>query len=65
MRATASELLGRAQDAGIIRNDLAVSDLLASASGIGYAAADDDQINRLLAIVRHGVTAIPATAVRR
>ena len=36
---------------------LAVSDLLASASGIGYAAADDDQIDRLLAIVRHGVTA--------
>jgi AcrR family transcriptional regulator len=57
MRATASELLGRAQDAGIIRNDLAVSDLLASASGIGYAAADDDQIDRLLAIARHGVTA--------
>ena len=60
MRATASELLGRAQDADVIRRDLAVSDLLASASGIGFAAADDDQIDRLLAIVRQGVMA-PAT----
>jgi AcrR family transcriptional regulator len=65
MRATASGLLGRAQDAGIVRNDLAVSDLLAAASGIGYAAADDDQADRLLAIVRHGVTATPGKAVQR
>ncbi len=57
MRATASGLLGRAQDAGVIRRDLDVSDLLASANGIGHAAADDDQIDRLLAIVRDGVTA--------
>jgi AcrR family transcriptional regulator len=65
MRATASALLGRAQDAGIIGNDLAVSDLLAAASGIGYAAAGDDQIDRLLAIVRHGVTATTGKAVQR
>ena len=56
MRATASGLLGRAQEAGAVRSDLDVSDLLASASGIGHAAADDDQIGRLLAIVRDGVT---------
>jgi len=56
MRATASGLLGRAQDAGVIRTDLDVSDLLASASGIGHAAADDGQIDRLLTIVRDGVT---------
>ncbi len=56
MRATAAGLLGRAQDAGVIRKDLDVSDLLASANGIGHAAADDDQIGRLLAIVRDGVT---------
>jgi AcrR family transcriptional regulator len=57
MRTTASGLLGRAQDAGAIKSDLDVSDLLASAGGIGHAAADDDQIDRLLAIVRAGVTA--------
>jgi AcrR family transcriptional regulator len=57
MRATAAALLGRAQDAGAVRRDLDVSDLLASASGIGHAAADDDQIDRLLTIVRDGVTA--------
>ena len=56
MRATASALLSRAQDADEIRSNLDVSDLLASASGIGHAAADDDQIDRLLAIVREGVT---------
>jgi len=59
MRTVASELLGRAQDAGVIRRDLAASDLLASATGIGYAAVDDDQIDRLLLIVRNGVT-VPA-----
>jgi AcrR family transcriptional regulator len=57
MRATASALLSRAQHAGAVRSDLDVSDLLASASGIGHAAADDDQIDRLLSIVRDGVTA--------
>ena len=57
MRATASGLLSRAQDAGAIKRNLDVSDLLASAGGIGHAAADDDQIDRLLAIVRDGVTA--------
>jgi AcrR family transcriptional regulator len=57
MRATASGLLGRAQVAGAIRSDLDVGDLLASASGIGHAAADNDQIDRLLTIVRDGVTA--------
>jgi AcrR family transcriptional regulator len=56
MRATAAALLVRAQDAGAVRSDLDVSDLLASASGIGHAAADDNQIDRLLAIVRDGVT---------
>jgi hypothetical protein len=57
MRATASGLLGRAQDAGVVRRDLDVADLLASASGIAHAGAGDDQIDRLLTIVRDGVTA--------
>ena len=56
MRATASGLLARAQDAGAIRSDLDVTDLLAAASGIGYAAADEGQADRLLAVVRDGLT---------
>lgn len=59
MRAAASGLLGRAQEAGVIRKDLDVADLLASANGIGHAAADDEQTERLLAIVRDGIT-VPA-----
>ena len=61
MHATASSLLVRAQDAGVIRADLAVTDLLAAASGIGHAAGDDDQASRLLAMVRDGLTS-PAAA---
>jgi hypothetical protein len=56
MRAAASGLLARAQDAGVIRDDLDVADLLAAATGIGQAAADDGQAARLLAIVRDGLT---------
>jgi hypothetical protein len=65
MRATASGLLARAQDAGAIRNDLDVTDLLAAASGIGHAAADDDQVGRLLAILRDGLTSPTVTAALR
>jgi len=63
MRTTASVLLTRAQDAGAIRNDLDITDLLAAASGIGYAAAGDDQASRLLAIIRDGLTAPAMTPV--
>jgi AcrR family transcriptional regulator len=62
MAATATALLDRAQQAGAIRADLAVADLLASVSGIAHAAADPDQIDRLLAIIRTGVTAPAPTA---
>ncbi|MBU3066536.1 TetR/AcrR family transcriptional regulator [Nocardia sp. NEAU-G5] len=55
MHTAAAELLRRAQDARAIRADLDVADLLASANGIGRAAADDAQADRLLAIVRAGV----------
>lgn len=56
MRATASGLLARAQQADAIRDDLDVADLLAAATGIGQAAAGDDQADRLLAIFRDGLT---------
>jgi AcrR family transcriptional regulator len=56
MRTTAAVLLTQAQDAGAIRTDLDVADLLAAASGIGYAAAGDEQATRLLAVFRDGLT---------
>jgi AcrR family transcriptional regulator len=67
MRATASALLARAQDAGAIRGDLDVADLLAAATGIAQAAADDGQASRLLAIVRDGLTspAVTGAPVRK
>ncbi|MET8654500.1 TetR/AcrR family transcriptional regulator [Nocardia aurea] len=55
MRTAAADLLRRAQQAGAIKADLDVSDLLASANGIGRAAADDPQADRLLTIVRDGL----------
>jgi AcrR family transcriptional regulator len=56
MRGTASGLLSRAQDAGVISSDLDVTDLLASAGGIGHTAADEAQLGRLLTIIRRGIT---------
>ena len=62
-----SALLARAQDAGAIRGDLDVADLLAAATGIAQAAADDGQASRLLAIVRDGLTspAVTGAPVRK
>ncbi|WP_216898119.1 TetR/AcrR family transcriptional regulator [Nocardia alni] len=56
LHTAAANLLRRAQDAGVLRDDLALADLLASANGIGHAAADDDQVRRLLGILRDGLT---------
>ncbi|MQY18717.1 TetR/AcrR family transcriptional regulator [Nocardia macrotermitis] len=56
MHTAAADLLSRAQHSGAIQADLDVTDLLAACNGIGQAAADAPQIDRLLAIVRTGVT---------
>lgn len=56
MYTAAADLLDRAQRAGAIDPDLRVADLLAVANGIGHAAGDDPQADRLLSIVRAGVT---------
>ncbi|WP_067680380.1 TetR/AcrR family transcriptional regulator [Nocardia miyunensis] len=56
MHTAAADLLHRAQHAGAIKNDLDVADLLAAANGIGHAAADAPQIERLLTILRDGLT---------
>lgn len=56
MHTAAAELLRRAQDAGAIKDDLQVADVLAAANGIGHAAVDGPQVDRLLTIFRDGLT---------
>lgn len=55
MHTAATALLHRAQHAGAIKPDLDVADLLAAANGIGRAATDAPQIDRLLMIIRAGL----------
>lgn len=55
MHTAAVGLLCRAQDAGAIKADLDVADLLASANGIARVAADISQADRLLTIIRDGL----------
>ncbi|MEU0566655.1 helix-turn-helix domain-containing protein [Nonomuraea sp. NPDC005983] len=55
MTTTASELLDRAQQAGAVRADLDVRDLLTLVNGVALATADGDQADRLLAVVGRGL----------
>jgi AcrR family transcriptional regulator len=55
MRSTATKLLRRAQDAGVVRPDLTVADLLAIASGTALAGADVAHARRLVGLLRSGV----------
>ncbi|GAA2985889.1 helix-turn-helix domain-containing protein [Streptosporangium longisporum] len=57
MRSTARGLLLRAQQAGAVRADLAVADMLALASATAVAAADAPDARRLLRILHHGFAA--------
>lgn len=54
-------LLRRAQQAGAVRDDLGVDDVMAILTGaayaISYARADEDQIRRLLAVMGDGMQA--------
>lgn len=59
MHSTASRLLARAQSAGTVSADLDASDLLVLVSGIAVAAADSDQAERCLALLRHGTVSQP------
>ncbi|MBH0780804.1 TetR/AcrR family transcriptional regulator [Nocardia bovistercoris] len=65
MHTAAADLLHRAQNAGAVEADLDLADLLASANGIGRAASDAAQADRLLAIVRNGLTRTPPTGDSR
>ena len=64
MHSTVSELLARAQEAGVICADVGASDLLALVNGVALAGADDEQIERLLRIVRRGTDARPSAEIR-
>ncbi|MCX4750736.1 TetR/AcrR family transcriptional regulator [Kitasatospora sp. NBC_01287] len=60
MRAAAATLLTRAQQAGEVRADLTVNDLLALVAGIAWAGqqaggAAEGRTERLLAVVRSGI----------
>ncbi|MCX4098877.1 TetR/AcrR family transcriptional regulator [Nocardia sp. alder85J] len=55
MRTTATTLLTRTRQAGAVRPEIDIADVIAAASGIGHAAADADQIDRLLGILRIGI----------
>lgn len=56
MHATVAPLLARAQEAGAVRPDLDGPDLLALAGGIATAGPGPERTDRLLRLVREGVT---------
>ncbi|MGI5201470.1 TetR/AcrR family transcriptional regulator [Spirillospora sp. CA-108201] len=53
---TAERLLARAQQAGAVRDDLTVTEVLTLAHAIGASRTDPGQVRRLLTIVRDGLT---------
>jgi AcrR family transcriptional regulator len=58
MRAAAAHLLDRAQQAGQVRRDITVDELLALVTGIAWAgqqAGGDDLTRRLLGLIRVGI----------
>ncbi|MGP3971198.1 TetR/AcrR family transcriptional regulator [Streptomyces sp. 6N223] len=57
MRTMAEALLARAREAGAVRADLAVADLLALTSATAIAAGGADRARRLLRLLREGLAA--------
>ncbi|GAB3145466.1 TetR/AcrR family transcriptional regulator [Microbispora hainanensis] len=57
IRATASDLLRRAQDAGAVRPGVTVTDLLALAGGAALTGTDVAHARRLTALLRSGLEA--------
>ncbi|NUS43604.1 MAG: helix-turn-helix transcriptional regulator [Mycobacteriaceae bacterium] len=56
MRTAAADLLRRAQRAGAVDPGLDLADLLAATGGVARAATDAPQADRLLAIIRAGIS---------
>lgn len=55
LTSTAERLLARAQQAGAVRGDLTVAEVLTLAHAIATSCTDPGQVRRLLTIVRHGL----------
>jgi AcrR family transcriptional regulator len=55
MRSTATDLLRRAQDAGAVRPELTVADLLAVCSGVALTGTSLAHARRLVGLLRSGV----------
>ncbi|MFD0856756.1 hypothetical protein ACFQ07_31275, partial [Actinomadura adrarensis] len=62
MTSTAEKLLSRAQEAGAVRTDLTVTDVLTLANAVARSDPDTDRVRRLLTILRHGLSG-PTTPV--
>ncbi|WP_433479490.1 TetR/AcrR family transcriptional regulator [Spirillospora sp. CA-142024] len=56
LTSTAERLLARAQDAGAVRGDVTVTEVLALANAVAASGADPARVRRLLSIVRDGLT---------
>ncbi|MFI0445411.1 TetR/AcrR family transcriptional regulator [Actinomadura sp. 6N118] len=54
MTSTADKLLSRAQEAGEVRTDLTVTEVLMLTNAIAVSDTDATRVRRLLAILRHG-----------
>ncbi|GAA2783526.1 hypothetical protein GCM10010470_16860 [Saccharopolyspora taberi] len=65
MRSTAEHLLVRARQAGAVRSDLEVHDLLALTSAAAVAASGEEHARKLLRILRSGFEPATPSAPRR
>ncbi|WP_222869965.1 TetR/AcrR family transcriptional regulator [Actinomadura decatromicini] len=56
LTSTAEKLLSKAQEAGAIRTDLTVTEVLTLANAVAVSETDVDQVHRLLDILHHGLS---------
>jgi AcrR family transcriptional regulator len=56
MTSTAEKLLSRAQEAGAVRTDLTVAEVLTLVNAVALSGADANRVRRLLTILRHGLS---------
>ncbi|KAB2349724.1 TetR/AcrR family transcriptional regulator [Actinomadura rudentiformis] len=56
LTSTAEKLLAKAQEAGAVRTDLTVAEVLALANAVAVSQTDANRVRRLLEILRHGLS---------
>ena len=56
LTSTAGKLLSNAQEAGAVRTDLTVDEVLALANAVAVSETDVDRVQRLLGILCHGLS---------